>query len=759
MTTKTVSTYSATGYSLSPSYSELDITKTGGFGGGVYSGHDASLSNAGTISSTPTIGAAIGVLFGPSASGVVINRSTGSIYGHGYGVFSDNGLKLENYGTIASVTGAVVQANTGGSVTNGNYANLGATISGPLINLRGTPSTVTNFGTITAFVYMNAGGKVTNGGVEDSTALMNGGGGIYIAGTAGTVSNFGTIFTYGASNGVNLGAGGRVTNGAVSDTLARIEGFSGVLLSGAGTVSNFGVIDGAGAAHGSYGVLLGVGGVVINGGGLATGALIEGYTGVEIAGAAGTVTNFGSIEGQGYGAGLYGVFLKAGGSVTNGGEADRAAIIEGGDGVVTAGSGVSTVRNFGTVLATAPTGVGVSMTYGNLTNGSLNNGAALVQGYSGALMTGAGALNNFGTIAGVGDYGGWGVQFTGTNQILTNGAVGHAKATVAGFGGVYASGLGIATVINFGTIAGAGGTAVKFGAASDDLVVEAGCAFDGAVIGGGGRLDLGGGTGTLAGLGTGTVTVSGSMAATAFTDFNIVDVDLGATFATSGAVTIASNVTVEAIGALTLGAAKTTVANAGLIEGNLTILGALANSGVLTTEGGTLTVDGAVTGAGSVNLSGGTADFKSAFNEAVIFSGTAGVLELAQSQTYAKTISGFSKTGGTSLDLDDIAFTGAGEATYSGTKTGGVLTVTDGTHTAHINLKGNYLNSTFVAASDGHGGTIIHDPAKAAVVRAPHRFIAAMAGLGADGAEPLHALAATWRAEAPILARPRAAIA
>ena len=37
------------------------------------------------------------------------------------------------------------------------------------------------------------------------------------------------------------------------------------------------------------------------------------------------------------------------------------------------------------------------------------------------------------------------------------------------------------------------------------------------------------------------------------------------------------------------------------------------------------------------------------------------------------------------------------------------MQVTDGTHTANINLSGNYTASTFVAASDGHGCTLVHD--------------------------------------------------
>ncbi len=90
--------------------------------------------------------------------------------------------------------------------------------------VRAAGGVIHNFGTITSFVFFVGGGQITNGGVEDTTALMNGGGGIYIAGGPGTVSNFATIQAPGpGSNGVNLGGGGVVTNGAATDTSARIE--------------------------------------------------------------------------------------------------------------------------------------------------------------------------------------------------------------------------------------------------------------------------------------------------------------------------------------------------------------------------------------------------------------------------------------------------------------------------------------------------------------------------------------------------------
>ena len=59
------------------------------------------------------------------------------------------------------------------------------------------------------------------------------------------------------------------------------------------------------------------------------------------------------------------------------------------------------------------------------------------------------------------------------------------------------------------------------------------------------------------------------------------------------------------------------------------------------------------------------------------------------------------------LDLGDIGFVSAAEATFSGTASGGTLTVTDGAHVSHVLLAGNYTQTGFVAASDGHGGTDI----------------------------------------------------
>jgi hypothetical protein len=67
-------------------------------------------------------------------------------------------------------------------------------------------------------------------------------------------------------------------------------------------------------------------------------------------------------------------------------------------------------------------------------------------------------------------------------------------------------------------------------------------------------------------------------------------------------------------------------------------------------------------------------------------------------------------TGNDSIDFADINFATIQTPTFSGTSSGGTLSVTDGTHTANIALLGNYMASTFVASSDGQGGTSVVDP-------------------------------------------------
>jgi hypothetical protein len=169
---------------------------------------------------------------------------------------------------------------------------------------------------------------------------------------------------------------------------------------------------------------------------------------------------------------------------------------------------------------------------------------------------------------------------------------------------------------------------------------------------------------------------------------------------------------------LTINTGSNVIENAGVIAtmgGSLHILSAVDNTGVVEAISGALIVKGDVTGSGTARDRGQTLEFDGAFTEDVLFlkgtgGATSGTLRLGESVGYNGTITGFSKSGATTLDLRDIGFGSMTTASYSGTSAGGVLTVTDGTNTAQIHLAGNFLSSTFTVASDGHGGTSVTDP-------------------------------------------------
>ena len=91
----------------------------------------------------------------------------------------------------------------------------------------------------------------------------------------------------------------------------------------------------------------------------------------------------------------------------------------------------------------------------------------------------------------------------------------------------------------------------------------------------------------------------------------------------------------------------------------------------------------------------------------VTFVGATGTLSLDQPTTFTGTVAGFGAQD--RIDLSSIGFGAHTTLGYSENKshTGGTLTIADGTHAAAIALLGNYMASTLVTASDGHGGTFV----------------------------------------------------
>ena len=210
------------------------------------------------------------------------------------------------------------------------------------------------------------------------------------------------------------------------------------------TISNAGTITGsAGIAIGAYDT---GSNTIVN-----SGAIIGTNSGINMNGAAGAVTNTGTVAATGsYGVG---VFLNFGGSIANGAGGAMAALISGGADGIMFFDAAGTVSNAGTITGAGQYGAGVDLDLG----GSITNGAG---GATGALIAGSQAgINVYGAAGSVTNYG-----------------------TIAGSAGagIYLGAGG--TIVNFATISGANGTAISLGQAGGNaVVIEAGSVLDGAV--------------------------------------------------------------------------------------------------------------------------------------------------------------------------------------------------------------------------------------------------------------------------------------
>lgn len=256
-----------------------------------------------------------------TVTGSVSNKNGDTIYGKPVARWT-----VANEGTIQNTgsAGYGVDLVSRGTVENGVSGAIAALISGyGGVWIRGALATVGNLGTISGTgtkrdgVELKAGGQVSNGNTDTTAALISGGRrAVVIRNAAGTVANFGTLTSSGTYNTVALFAGGNVTNGSKASTeaLTSSDSASAVDVNGtAGTVINFGTIDGGSAA---YGVVLSDDG---------------------------TVANFGTIK-----AGYDGVFLRSG-SVTNGSTSATGALISSPRFGVYIAGGTGTVTNFRTI--------------------------------------------------------------------------------------------------------------------------------------------------------------------------------------------------------------------------------------------------------------------------------------------------------------------------------------------------------------------------------------------------------------------------
>jgi len=284
-----------------------------------------------------------------------------------------------------------------GTVTNSGTisATTGASNSNTLIFTAGgrvqNSGIITNAGAASSSSAINIGngpGTITN----QAGALISAAGvaiGTGTVGGASNITNYGTIISTAALPAISLRAGGTIVNGTSPGAGALITG-NGIFISGAaGTISNFGTISST---------LNGGAGVNISSGTVSNSGLISGSaTGVNISGSGATVVNSGSIPGTGSGAS--GVRLSAGGSLNN-------------SGVITSlASGAGTVNGSGVFLASG----GTLSNSGTISNPGANNGNGVQVG------TGGGYINNSGLITAYHD--GVGFFNSGTLRLVNPGTI------------------------------------------------------------------------------------------------------------------------------------------------------------------------------------------------------------------------------------------------------------------------------------------------------------------------------------------------
>lgn len=207
--------------------------------------------------------------------------------------------------------------------------------------------------------------------------------------------------------------------------------------------------------------------------------------------------------------------------------------------------------------------------------------------------------------------------------------------------------------------------------------------------------------------------------------------DLDGAIIGGGAVSIGAGATIDTVDNQASTIKRAAVTNAGTLAasyGNLTIDAAVTNTGNLAAANGSrLDIAGTVTGAGTATIgSGGILEFGGASDANVTFLDATGTLQLDHALDGASRFSGTVAGFAPGADAIDLGAINAANAQLSFMENGdngaGTLTVSDGHHTTNIVLLGNYLASSFVTASDGHGGTLVTsaEPDGQQVLSSPH---------------------------------------
>jgi hypothetical protein len=414
----------------------------------------------------------------------------------------NSALTITQSGTVAGVAGRGIDG-----ITLINEGLILTSWDGNDVYVEG-PGYVSNSGTMIGDirnVYLFEGGSVSNSGTMTDTYSEN----VEVK-SVGSVSNYGLMITDGTDN-VYLENGGYVSNsgtmissrdnigitGAAGTAVntGTLEGGFGIELEDGGTGTNSGVITGEGGlgAGGTYASYL-----------KNTGIVNVIYDGMELV-APGTAVNAGTILVSG--AEVSGIILENGGLASNSGSIS----ISGDSTGITSYGG--TVNNSGNIT-TGTLSVGIFARIGGL----VVNSGTIISGREGIILDGGATLSNTGSSSVIsGIYGG---------VVAGQGSTVFNAGTILGIRsnsyGISLQGAG--TIINSGTISGAG-EAVDFSGSGDDrLIIDPGAVFIGNISAGGSGNTLefasGSSAGTLAGIG-GSITGFATIALDAGASWNL----------------------------------------------------------------------------------------------------------------------------------------------------------------------------------------------------------------------------------------------
>ena len=454
-------------------------------------------------------------------------------------------------------------------------------------------------GAVGTAVAADAGGVVIDraGSVFVGTVVGSNAGTLELAGAHGTLDALGTSFTGFGTVDVLAGASWTLTG---ADTLA-----AGTTLVDSGLLINTGTLAAPVALANNAGV--------INGSASDTTALItvSGYTNGLFTGGIGTATNFGTIATSSQGTGIQ---FETGGLITNGSAADPAALITGGSGITFGSDG--SIANSGIILGTSATGSGIAIPGTNITNGGNGNRKALIEGAIGISQftkSYAGfTITNWGTIVGTG---GTAISLDSSDGTVIDVAGSIFVGTVSGGGGT----LDLAG--QHGVLTGLGTQFTGFGlvqllvgaswSAGGSQTITAGETF---VVGSGATFTSNGalsGTGTLAVAGVATF-AGASLFDGSFEETGAA-VTIGKSLGLTGAATldggtIAGVGTLAIAGDVAIDAASLSVSHIDLSAGRLVLGTALDYAGTVTATGGVFYLNGeTLTLDGPASLAGATA--------------------------------------------------------------------------------------------------------------------------------------------------------